>query len=386
MKTLHVYVTRQVLATVLMTVAIFASVLLLGNLIREVFLLLLNDQVSLATIAKAIALLIPYVLVFALPMGLLTAMLLTFGRLSADHELVAIRGGGISILSLITPVLLLAVALSAVSAGINLYVAPKCRMLYKDLLDDLKQIRPTAVLTPGRFVKDVPPYIIYVGKVKDDVMYDVLISKLEDGEVTVNLRASRAVLLRQESTNSFLLRLYDTSGAALEKGVWKPLPFAGEWEYPVVLPPRRSRLIKLNEMTFFELREELRLLEQTLGVAPRTNAPATPEGRLVAQQRREPLHRLASPLQVEMHHQLAFSFACIGFTLVGIPLGIRSHRKETSIGVAISLVLILVYYSFFILAGALATKSQYYPWLFCWIPNFLFEVLGAYLLWRVNRS
>ncbi|MGC8829057.1 MAG: LptF/LptG family permease [Verrucomicrobiia bacterium] len=386
MKTIYKYITREVLITLVMTVFVFTGILMLGNIIREVFTLLFNESVTIKIVLKAILLLIPYILVFALPMGMMTASILVFGRLSAEQELIAIKSGGINPLVLTIPVIFISILCSFICGFINLYWAPKCRVAYKDLLYEIGAKRPATIFTQGRFVKDIPGYIVYVGKINGNELVDIMISKVEEnGMISGSLRAPNGKVQRADKSDEFTLTLYEARGATIERGGWQPL-FFKEWSQQMKLPKRGSRRIKLNELTFFQLQEEVDKMKDLLRATPSVPHLLPGELREKLNEFNKPIYDFACPIKVQIHQQVSFSFACIGFTLLGIPLGIKTHRKETSIGVAIALVLVLIYYSFYILSSAIETQSQYAPYLIVWIPNFLFQIIGGVLLWRVNKS
>jgi lipopolysaccharide export system permease protein len=362
MRTLHLYLTREVLTTLLLTVAVFTFVLLLGNLLKEVVALLVNRQATLGLVLRAIALLVPYVLVFALPMGLLTATLLVFGRFSADQELTAARANGISLVALITPIVLLSVAVAGLCALFNLQIAPECRVAYKKLLVDLGTRKPTALLTEGRFLDDFPGYIVYVGHVDGTNLDNVLIYTLDEQHKNkLSLSADRGSLAYSPTNHLIAVRLNKAHGFQREGSDWIPV-YQDPWSFDIPLNrvtiPQADP--KLSEMTFAQLRTEVGKLER-MNIDP-------------------------TPALVQLHREVAFSFASIGFALIGIPLGIGAHRRETSAGVAIAIVLVLIYYSFIILGQALETRPEFGPYLILWLPNFIFQAVGGVLLWRANRG
>src|SRR5687768_16059520 len=265
MRTLHGYLTRQIVATMVMTVVVFTFVLLLGNVLKEILGMLVNRQATLLMALQAIGLLIPFVLVFALPMGLLTATLLVFGRFSADQELNAVRASGVSLVALITPVLLLSAVMSIVSAWVNLEIAPKCRVAYKRLLVNVGLSQAGLLLPEKTFIKDFPDKIVYIGKIDGSDLKDVLIYNLNpEGKVDYYIRAKEGKLETDQANQVIHVQLTDAWRVGLMEDSEVPVPvFAAESSLSYTNQPDEVKMDKmqLSDMTFRELQSQLRLLE-----------------------------------------------------------------------------------------------------------------------------
>ena len=376
-----------------MTVAVFTFVMLIGNVLRQVLDLIVSGQVSIGLVMEAVLLLIPFAWSYALPMGMLTAALLVFGRFSADHELTAVRAGGISLVSLVAPVLILSLGLCAISAWVNLEISPRCRLAHKNILARAKDrmldpkggVSVAAFLPEGRFIKDYTGYIIHVRKNTGGKLEDVSILRLADKTNVTSVLAPRGEIRLDAAAKQLRLKLYD---AQIIQFSDKNLGLTdGDYEAVIDLstPTKTGGKPDMGNMTFSELRSELGEIEGRFGAAPPTNMPPAQLRELMKQVRKQ-RDDFTTPLRVQIHAKLAASFACFGFTLLGIPLGIRVHRRETNVGFAIALVLVVVYYGLLTVGLNLDSRPEFAPHLIVWLPNFIFQAVGGVLLWRANKG
>jgi lipopolysaccharide export system permease protein len=378
-KTLHKYLTRQVLASLALTVTVFTFVLLLGDALKEILQPLMSGEIGFGIMAKAIGLLIPFILVFALPIGFITATLLVFGRFSADQELTAARASGISLLSLAMPILILSLLCCGICAWINMDLGPRSRVAYKALIDEAKNNLAEVQLPEDRMIYDFPGYIIRVGKNRGGNLEDILIFQPKND---MTIQAPRGKTQVDATNHVLFLTMFDAQVMiAKTNGVITSSPNILPLKFDLNSKTNLDEKPKISDMTFWQLQEELREREQLLTTLPvATNSVKAWRAQV------NTAEKLVQQVRSQIHEQIAFSFACFGFALAGIPLGIRVHRRETNIGVAMALILVLIYYSFVILGNSLSSRPELVPHLIFWLPNFIFQAVGAVLLWRANKG
>jgi lipopolysaccharide export system permease protein len=384
-RTLHAYLIRQILASLLITVGIFTFMLLIGNVLKEILPFLVSGAIGLKIVAEAIGLLIPFVWVFALPMGMLTATLLIFGRFSADQEWTAARASGLSLLSLISPILLLSLFLCGVSAYVNMHLGPKCREAYNKLFWKVKTELVKLQFPEGQYIRDFKDHILYIGKNRNNSDLEDIMIYRKEGDTEYTIRARHGKLDLDSAPNQAKLTLFDTRVLYRTKERATVGPSTPSSTFEFSLGSRSfERQTSISDMTFLQLRDELHDLESRLSTPP-THKMTAAQIQFAKLQEKQAAD-FTSPIRVQMHRQVAFSFACFGFTLVGIPLGIRVHRRETNVGIAIALFLVAIYYSFILVGQALDARPEAAPHLIVWFPNFIFQAAGAVLLWRANKG
>ncbi len=379
MKLIHRHIFGSVAATCAAAVGLFGFVLLLGNAIRDLLGYVLSGQIAPETFVKLTWLLVPFVITYALPMGILTGVLLVLGRMSSDREITALRSAGLSVAGLSAPILFFALLGVGLSTLINFQFMPVARVAYHRELADAVSTNPLSFLVPRTFIRDFPDKVIYVGSMRGAALQDIWVWELdrqgraramhraESGQIHFDERQNTLVLTGRNVTSDFRNNKDPESFAENET-----LGQAGQATYMFSLEKltgAHTVQTKLKWMTFSQLMAEWR-------------RAGTPDGKSTPAER----ERQRMKVQVTIHEKFATAFSVLSFALIAIPLGIKVSRKETSANLGVALVLAMGYYFATIVVGWFDNLPAFRPDLLMWLPNLGFQTLGAWMFYKVDRQ
>jgi lipopolysaccharide export system permease protein len=374
------YIFKSVLASSAAAVGMLVFVLMLGNVIRDLLAYVLTGQLPLATFFRLTLLIVPFVASYALPMGILTGVLLTLGRLSADSEITAMRTAGISLPRIARPVFLLGVLAAGTTLYVNFDAMPHAKVEYERNLTAAVRANPINLIIPKTFIREFPGYILYIGSKEHGELKDFWLWQLDSDRRAIRfVQAQGGHLEYDERSNQLLLTLTHGQVEVLDQNHpedFRESPAIATFELsePVHLPLSTVfggggyRQPKPQWMTFAELNTAWKRLQ---------GATASPE--LARAQR-------VAQMKIAMTIQDKFTTACavLTFTLVGLPLGIAVSRRETSANLGVAVALALGYYFLTVMIGWLDQHPEYRPDLLLWLPNAIFVCLGLWLFRRMR--
>lgn len=388
MNLLDRHIFKSVLFTCAAAIGIFTFVVALPNVIRDLLSALIAGQLTPEGFIRGVLLIIPFAVSYALPMGILTGVLLTLGRLSADSEITAMRASGISVFRLARPVFLLGILCTALALYINFESAPRARIQFYRELATAARTDPLSFIVPKTFNRDFRGCVIYIGEKiylneKDGYdLRDIWIWELDDERRVRRLvRAESGQLAYDEKTNSLVPTLRNAKTE--ERDPANPEDFSKSPRAPSVETAEEVRIsldryfarsharFKQDWLTYDELRKEMALLE----------ALPPPEPDQSGQRAREKMS-----LALVFQDKFNISLAVLSFTLIGVPLGIKVSRRETSANLGLALLLVLCFYFSTVMVKWLDRQPELRPDLLLWLPNLFFMGLGIWLFVRLDRK
>lgn len=346
--------------------SLFVSTFILaaGNIIQTADMVV-NKGVELIQVIKIFILFLPYVLIFTIPISVLGAVLLGFGRLSSDNEITALRTSGVSLGSIVFPVVVCGLMISLFNVPLNDRILPQSEFAARRLLKTVGMKHPAALLEPGIFVRGFRDYIIFIHGVKGNLIEDIRIYEPRDDKPTRSIVAKKGEIISIPGENSVKLKLED--GTADE-----------------IIPEKPDEFYKLS---FKEYHMTLNM-ESGLGAGKIDKKPREKS----IKELRTDIEALKKnnintvPLQVELHKKIALAFSSLVFVLAGIPLAITTHRREKFIGFSFAIVLFLVYWGVMLAGIAFAIRGIVPAWAGVWFANVLLAVIGVVLFTRLSRK
>ncbi len=379
MNLLHRHIFANVLLTCAAAVGLFAFVLMIGNALKDLLGVVLSGQLGLDTFVRLVALSIPVLVSYALPMGMLTGILLVLGRMSSEREITAMRASGLSVAWMSAPIIFLALGGVTLAALINFEFMPMAKVAYEAELADAVRLNPLNFIVPKTFIRDFPDRVVYVGEKNGDVLKDIWIWELDrQKRVIRSFRAGSGRIGFDEANNQLVPTLNQLSAeihdARDPEDIAKIHSGGASDQATLELPlskltGRQIVNVKTRWLTFEQLLSEWRRLGRP--------DPAVPAAERELKRMR---------VQITIHEKFAMAFSVLSFALIAIPLGIKVSRKETSANLGIGLALAMAYYFCTIVVGWIDNHPELRPDLLMWLPNLGFQGLGLWMFYKIDRS
>ncbi len=358
------YIARQVLVGTLYAIVVLSLVLVMGNLFKEVRPLLVEQHAPPGLVLRFIINVVPFSLMFTIPWGFLSAVLLVFGRMSGDQEITGFRIAGISLVRLALPVFLIGAALSGLCIWINVNVVPLAKASLTEMLYEQVKRDPRSLLNPGLVQSRFKNQKVFVEERVGDSLNGFHLYQVSNGENGGPVRAEAYVhagnvsLVVDESKKQLRLRLLDAFIETKNDDGTSTFAFAQEaepWLFDFGNDPYRK--IRAAAMTNTEIRRYLK------------ENPQLPKVKQVE-------------FRAEITKRYTFSLACLAFACVAVPLGMKSRRKDTSSGLILSLAIGMIYFLLTMVSDGFESDSA--ATLALWTPNVLCGLLGFYLFRRAR--
>ena len=364
MKILNSYVSKNLLVVFGASIIVMSFIMMTGQLLK--MLELLSSGISFAAFAKVFIFVMPEVLAFAIPIALLVAVILVYSRMSAENEITALRASGISLWQITAPGLILSFVLCGICLYLQLYTKPYCKFYLKNARLNVLLENPSSMLVAGK-TQQFGNLSITVGEKEGEKIsrVTIVINESENKINTIYGKTGRIeVDDSRKKINLHLNEVLVRGVAFKESGQIESTPIIKEYGvYPLDIGQQinQRRLVKKDKyLDFNGLVGRIQVMSET--------------------DRDEDVHELL----FRLNQNIVMALSPFAFLMVAMPFGFSSARSETSIGLVVSLIVVIIYFSIVML---MKNFDKYYiSHLLIWLPNLAFVIYGLKAMKKITKT
>ena len=448
MNTLNKYLIKQSFIPFVLSVGVITTVLFLQFLIRAIDRFL-GKGLDVFTILEYLYLNLAWIIALSVPMSLLISSVMTYGRMSQENEITALKSAGVNLFSIIKPALWFGSIVGFLLCLFNNFILPDMNYNARLLARDIYQKKPELTIEPGYFVDMIPQYTMIVKELNGKEFKDVKIfskntqseqttiyaerGSLEskDGIITVNLQDGEIHEIDLENYDHYRKIKFGTHQIIISMNdlLLNRTSESNRTDREMKVPAMIEK-IKQNKISIEQIKKRIETVKSDIGIdsdsqidlagimnqiqilkdntTPDINENRDYNKEIPAAEYEEKaklrsLNNNARQFQneftlienyeknnnkflVEIHKKFTLAVACILFTLVGAPLGILVRKGGITIASALSIAFFLIYYILLIWGEQLADRALLDPAIGSWMPNIVLLIVGLIILFLSDRK
>ncbi len=372
MRIINFYILKEHIFPFFMSLGMILFIFVL-NIIMKMMTTFVGKGLDLLVILEFFYLSLGWILALAIPMSVLVASLMAYGRLSQDNEWSVMQSSGISIYQVMAPAVIAGIFLTFGMLYFHNNILPEMNHQSKILKSSITKKKPLAAIEPGIFVTDIPGFVIKAQQVdneKNELFKIILLENSRIGKYRRTITAESGKLVYDQGIKRYRITLNDGEIANLDPQ--KPDGYF------------RSKFSKM------ELTKEVSGIDFEVNdrnnYGDREKSSDSLKAKMVRLKRDNASAILISQVEVEYHKKFALSFACIVMILIGAPLGLMSGRGGLGGSVTMSILIFMVYWLFLISGEDLADRGKLDPFYAMWNANIIIGILGLVLIRYASRG
>ncbi|MGK7930329.1 MAG: LptF/LptG family permease, partial [Microcystaceae cyanobacterium] len=333
-----------------------------------------DANLPLVQASEILLLKVPEFTAYALPISVMLSTLLTYGRLSNDSELIALRGCGVSLYRLIVPALVVSFMVTGVTFVVSELVVPAANyratsILVKYLQEEHPFWQNKDIFYPDYEQVELPngetekrlKHLFFAEKFDGQHLQTLTVLEWLEERLNRIVVSDSATWNKQEETWDFFNgTIYQLAPDASYK---ESHPFEHR-QLPLTKAAFEFALQGRDpyEMNLIQARQYMKILKM-MGDDKKLRT-----------------------FQVRIQQKLAFPFICVVFGVIGSALGSAPQQMSRATGFGLSVVIIFSYYLLGFLIGSLGLMGLISPILAGWLPNLLGLAMGGWFLYRFAES